>query len=89
MNTINFNSRETYLAWRAEWKISYRANSVLIRGLKISIKNQQRTSGSANYSDYAQLRKAVALANELLALRSESKLEAERQYQMAKETAHA
>lgn len=40
--TESFNSRETYLAWRAEWKRLYAEISADIRNFKLVYKDQSR-----------------------------------------------
>jgi len=41
-NTANFTDRDSYLAWRAEWRTAYKAISQTIREAKPAFKNQQR-----------------------------------------------
>lgn len=42
MKELNFNDRETYLAWRKQWKDEYKQLSKDIRQAKIDYKTQQR-----------------------------------------------
>ncbi|RYD72597.1 MAG: hypothetical protein EOP84_22900 [Verrucomicrobiaceae bacterium] len=48
MTTLNLNTldRDSYVAFRAEWKTNYKALSVQIRDLKIEIKKQMRANSS-------------------------------------------
>lgn len=76
-----FSSRETYLAYRREWKVSYKALSKLIRGQKLEIKAQHRSGDSAYYGP---LWESQGLATLALAGLAEAKLEAKRQYEAEK-----
>jgi hypothetical protein len=66
MTTFNFNSRETYLAYRAEWRTQYKALSQEIRDLKIVVKDEQR-SGKGTQQDVLQRKrnKAAAMMTQL------------------------
>jgi hypothetical protein len=46
MSSINLNTldRDSYVAFRAEWKTYYKELSARIRALKIEVKNTMRTS---------------------------------------------
>lgn len=88
MNAINFNTREEYLAWAAEWKAEYKQLSADIRAAKHAYKAAQRADV---YNDIQNTRVAVGRlkyqANQMIALRGESKVEAQRQYMAQKEAA--
>ncbi len=74
-----FNSKETYLAYRSEWKANYKALSQQIRETKIDIKETQRANGYAGSMQYELLKlrkKATAMLEELKL----AKQEAQRQY---------
>lgn len=45
--TLNFEGRDQYLAWRAEWKANYREVTLTIRNLKEAHKIQQRAVSKA------------------------------------------
>lgn len=74
MTNINetITSRETYIAWRTEWRATYKALSREIRATKYKISNTFRAG------DYAgplqnQLRKLRDEANEMLDTREAAK----------------
>lgn len=82
--SFSFTNRETYLAYVANWKADYHANSESIRTLKRDIKKLQRAGDSeANRLQAAReyLRRIQRMA---LAERAEAKLEAQQQYLAAK-----
>lgn len=85
--TINFTTRETYLAWCVLWRAEYAAVSRSIRELKTKIKQAQRTTATPGvfWRIYSDLFKAQREARGLLDLRVQSKLEAGKQYQAQKE----
>jgi hypothetical protein len=81
MTNFNFTDRTSYLAYRAEWKAEYKANSETIRKLKIEIKEMAR-SGDVDGAGGAQatrqyMRKLQSRALYSLSLAKE---EAQRQY---------
>lgn len=88
MNAINFNTKEEYLAWTAEWKAEYKQLSADIRAAKHAYKAAQR---SDVYNDIQNARIAMGRlkykANEMITLRLQSKFEAQRQYLAQKEAA--
>lgn len=87
---LTFNSRATYLEFRAEWKAEYKQLSTDIREAKIAIKNSQRESGSTPFQVYSKLRSSHRRANEMLELLVEAKKKAQEQYlEEHKEAAHA
>lgn len=80
-----FNSRETYITWRAQWRADYAALSVTIRSQKLQFKNAQRRYEISNitlaeyWNTVAILTKSQRTAKEMLADREQSKIEAGRQ----------
>jgi len=68
---ITFTSKETYLAWRAEWRAKYADLSQTIRQCRID----HDRSGREFYRTRAR---------EMMEVRKESKVEAQRQYLAAK-----
>lgn len=82
---FTFNSRETYLALRTEWKAEYLAVSNTIRESKNTIKNVQREGNVPGVQVYNLLRNSVSRANTLLELLVEAKQLAQQQYMEQKE----
>lgn len=74
-----FNSKETYLAYRSEWKANYKTLSQEIRELRNEIKVTQRAKGYAGSMQYTLL-KLRAKATAMIEERKASKAEAQRQY---------
>lgn len=87
MNTIeSITTRESYIAWRAEWRAEYKALSREIRATKYQISNTFRAG------DYAgRLQSQLILlrdnANAMLELREESKKQAAARREAQLETA--
>ena len=79
MRNIKFNSKETYLAYRSEWKANYKNLSQEIRELRNEIKETQRAKGYAGSMQY-QLLKLRAEAKAMLGDLELSKEIAQRQY---------
>ena len=79
--TFAFNSRETYLEYKEEWKQRYFERSKKQRELKMLIRDMMRKGGMimASQYQYALLKGAIE-ANSLLAERKASKIEANRQW---------
>lgn len=83
MRNKTFNSKETYLAYRSEWKAEYKQLSQIIRGLKVDIKEAQHNNeyaGGMQSSLISWKKNATAMLEEL----KEAKQEAQRQYLAAK-----
>ena len=79
MTTYTFNSKETYLAYRSNWRTNYKALSQDIRTIKADIKETQRAKGYAGAIQYELLKmraKATAMIEELKI----AKVEAQQQY---------
>ena len=85
MTTFTFNTKETYLAYRAEWKAEYAQLSNTLRETKLAIKKQHQEKGWADYQLWVLLRKSVARANVMLDDLKEAKVDAGRQYNLQKE----
>lgn len=79
MTTFTFTTRETYLAYVAEWKQKYAAQSIIQRQLKQAIKVEARKSGWPWKEEHEYLA-GKATARELLEERAASKEEAGRQW---------
>ena len=82
MRNPKFNSKETYLAYRSEWKASYKALSKEIREERQQIRSQRGIESSQYYYLKGLKEKAIAMLEE----RHWSKEEAQRQYLAAKAT---
>lgn len=79
-----FNSKETYLAYRSNWKAQYKNLSNEIRQTRADIREAQRNREYAGGMQYAALKlrkQATAMIEEL----KEAKAEAQRQYLASKE----
>jgi hypothetical protein len=79
MKLITFTNKIEYLAWRQQWKAEYKDLSKRIRLLKLSInegqRNRQYVGGLQN-----ELRDLRAEATQMIELRKQSKVEAQKQY---------
>lgn len=84
--TFKFDSKETYLEFRNEWRKEYAELSASIRDTKKQIRETQRAGNYAG-SLQAYLRQEKDEARRLNAMRVASKLEAKRQYQAQKAAA--
>lgn len=75
--TFNFETREQYIAWRAEWREDYKTTCIAIRAAKTALKQANR---DGNWSALSQahwaLIKLRQQAGELLSTRAESKIAA-------------
>lgn len=90
MTKFNFDSRETYLTFVAEWKATYRTFSETIRDLKTEIKELQKAGDSRAGHRQLQRESLRHTQTRALKLRAEAKIEAQRQYEATKaETAAA
>jgi hypothetical protein len=74
-NIETITTRESYIAWRTEWRAEYKALSREIRATKYQISNTFRAGEYAGRLQY-QLHKQRIQANILLELREESKKQA-------------
>ena len=79
---FTFTNKETYLAYRSNWKATYNKLSQEIRALKVSINETQREKGYAGSMQY-QLLKLRKQATAMIEERKASKIEAQRQYVLA------
>jgi len=83
MRNTTFNSKETYLAYRSEWKAEYKQLSHEIRETKKDIRELMRNreyAGGLQSSLIRQRAEATAMIEELKL----AKIEAQRQYLAAK-----
>lgn len=80
---FTFDSKETYLEFRAQWKKEYAELSASIRDTKKQIRETMKANEYAG-SLQAYLRQERDNARRLLAMRAASKVEANRQYQAQK-----
>lgn len=81
---FTFTNKETYLAYRSNWKAEYKTLSQEIRTLKAQV----RESGhQITWTEFSQLYKLKAKATAMLEERKEAKAEAQRQYLQSKEQA--
>lgn len=87
MNTFNFNNRDTYLAFRSEWKKEYFELSQQIRELKAQYRDELAL-GKGSYKHYDIIRKRRE-ANAMMQLLEEAKLESARQWTASREGAVA
>lgn len=78
--TFPFNSRDSYRAWRRDWKASYRETSGNIRNLKRTISQKFKDGEYAGY-EQNELRRARYVANAMLEKLKAAKAEAQRQYE--------
>ena len=69
---FTFNSRETYLQYKADWKQRYTAQSQRQRELKRAIGDADRTKGYATTEHY-DYRDGVRAVHELISERHASK----------------
>ncbi len=67
-----FETRDQYLAWRAEWRASYKAHSADIRAMKREIARVQKTGGHAG-AVQAELARLRAMAFLKMEQRAETK----------------
>ena len=84
MTTFTFNSRETYIAYRAEWKAAYATISQNQRDLKRTISTGMR-DGKHMYSSQWDLIRGTTDANSKLEELQSAKVEANKQYLIGKE----
>jgi hypothetical protein len=83
--TFSFNSKETYLAFRAEWKLRYLNHLKVVRAAKLGIREANRaySKDSKRIGDiwgaYSDLRRAHEETQKLLAERWAASAEAGRQ----------
>ena len=79
MTKYTFNSKETYLAYRSNWRANYKALSQQIRELSNDIKVTQREKGYAGAMQYQKL-KLRAQATAAIEEMKGARVEAQRQY---------
>jgi hypothetical protein len=92
---MNFNSRDTYLAAVADWRVRYFAQIKLIRQLKLDFKAAQRAASKSTAAEYSKawialsnIRVAQSAAQEdivkLVIERQDGREEANRQWHAAR-----
>lgn len=77
---MTFTTRETYLAYKEDWKQRYAEQAKTQRQLKLAIRQKMREDGWATTEQYAYM-SGVSKVKQLLAERAASKVEAARQWQ--------
>lgn len=83
MNTFTFNSRETYIAWRADWRNRYNQMCKDIRQAKHNIANANR-AGNLNYTHLYARNQLHRNFIELFVELDHCRQEAQRQYLASK-----
>jgi len=68
----NFTNRETYIAWRANWRVAYKTLSKEIHDLKRKIKEDSRANLSTGRAQN-ELRFLREQANRMMLIREEAK----------------
>lgn len=76
-----FNNKETYLAYRSEWKAAYTQLSKEIRALKAEIR---QPNCNVTWVDARRLKEYKDTATAMIEERKASKVESQRQYLEAK-----
>ncbi len=71
-----FTNREEYLAWRTDWRTSYRALSDQIRTIKRDLKEDQRAGGADQAHYQCRREERRTQAREALEYRAAAKQEA-------------
>lgn len=97
--TLSFTDRESYLAWRKQWKAEYKEISATIRDLKFcrktkltdeqaakqkEIASRPDLRGQYGFNLYGNLWQLQAKATEYIELRKASKVKAQEQYLASK-----
>lgn len=83
MQLTNITSKETYIAWRAEWRAEYSEQTKLIRSLRRQMNEAFREGRDAARLQY-QLRNARYKAYEMMVEREQAKQICAEQYAAAK-----
>ena len=83
---FTFTTRETYLAYKEDWKQRYTEQAKTQRQLKLAIREKMRKDGWATTEQYAYMN-GVSKVKQLLNERAASKVEAARQWQAARQPA--
>lgn len=83
---LSFETKEEYLAWRADWRERYADLSVSIRSARKTWRVEGNDHDAQNHNNLFYWRR---LARTMLTLRAASKVKAEALYQQAKATAVA
>jgi len=70
---LNFTNRETYLAWRANWRAAYKELSAEIRTGRGELANTFRENSQKAYGIQSELRSNRILANRMMERLKEAK----------------
>lgn len=70
---INFTNRETYIAWRAKWRATYKALSEEIRQGKQALRDAYRANDPKAPALQRELNFNRSLANRMMETRKEAK----------------
>ena len=84
MTTFTFNSRASYLEYRANWKNAYAELTLRQRNTKNELKKKFRANATNAYIEQSAVASNKYLANEMLDELKMAKEEASRQYHAAK-----
>ena len=84
--TFIFTTRETYLAYKEDWKQRYAEQAKTQRQLKLAIRQMMRESGWP-YQEQWDYAAGVKKVKQLLDERAASKVEAARQWQAQRQPA--
>jgi hypothetical protein len=83
---FTFTTRETYLAYKEDWKQRYAEQAKTQRQLKLAIREKMRENGWP-YQEQWDYITGVSKVKKLLEERAASKVEAARQWQAARQPA--
>ena len=81
---FTFNTRTSYFEYVADWKQRYEARCKEQRRLKLSIRNKMREGDTTYSNDQWALHKGAIIAQELITERCSSRVEACRQWELAR-----
>ncbi len=70
MSNLEFTNRETYIAWRAQWRANYKQISLEIREGKANLATQFRESDLASARTQRNLLSNRSLANQMMLIRT-------------------
>lgn len=87
---VPFSTRDSYIAWRANWRNDYKKLSAEITEFKRQLRRDNAGLSTEQMSSLQSKHHYLALkATEMLELRAEAKVEAARQYAVRREEANA
>lgn len=84
--TFTFTTRETYLAYKEDWKQRYAEQAKTQRQLKLAIRQKMREDGWTTTEQYAYMN-GVSKVKQLLDERAASKVEAAHQWHAQRQPA--